>query len=214
MKKFLFFLVALCSIVSISHATTTEEVSAFHIHELESPWYLSLSPEIRLSYFHFSNADLQAICGDGTLNIQAGVTYPFYWNTKIWCSFSKIHGQGDSLCERNLSTMDVYPINLGLRYGEWNIPFYGKGYVQAGPSFYHMAIHNDTDFMRPTFHKNGPGLFLGAGGLWNVKPHLFMTIFVEYSHKWCNHIRDDESVYRRHFTLNGWDFGGGFQYRF
>lgn len=210
MKKSLFFsLCLLASCASPLRATPSEgELSA------PTPWYLKATPEVRVSYFHFSNTVPAAVCGDGTMHIQLGATYPFFWDTKIWASIGHLHGQGDSLYERDLTTMDLVPVNLGLRYGNWDLPFYGKGYVQVGPSYYHMVIRNDSDFVRPNSHKNGPGVFMGTGGIWNVKPNLFLSLFVEYSHRWCNHIRKDESITRRHFNMNGWDFGGGFQYQF
>lgn len=208
MRTFLVALLSFGMLCMKGYATPSEGEMA------STPWYLKATPEVRVSYFHFSNAIPSAICGDGTINYQVGATYPFYYGTKIWASVSHLHGQGQSLDERDLTTIDITPINLGLRYGEWDIPFYGKGYIQVGPSYYHMSIHNDTDFVRKTFHKNGPGVFFGTGGVWDVKSNLQMNLFVEYSHRWCNHIRKDESTTRRHFNMNGWDFGGGFRYVF
>jgi hypothetical protein len=177
-------------------------------------WYTTLEPEARMSFFHFSNITTNSLYGDGCLNIQVGTTHPFYNDCKIWVSVSTLMVEGRSLTLETLTTLDVTPINIGIRCGDMGLPFGGIGYVQAGPTYYHMSTRNAVDFMRKTFHRNGVGVFFGGGGQWNVSEHLYLDLFIEYSHRWTNHIRSTETATRRRFNINGWDFGGGFAYKF
>jgi hypothetical protein len=206
MKLFTLFLAMICS----SGLFATQDEPCFE----QKPWYLKLTPEVRVSYHHFTGETNQEVMGDGVLHVAMGATYPFYFGTQIWASIGRIYGCGFSLYEGDLTTLDILPVNLGIRVPCGEIPFSGQGYIQAGPSYYHMVFKNNSEFIRNNYHKQGAGAFVGAGGQWEVKPGLILNLFTEYSHRWCNHIRPSEKNYRHHFYISGWDFGGGVSYMF
>lgn len=171
-------------------------------------------PEVRISYFVFSDTLLDDIYGTGAPNYQFGIAYPFCNCLSGWASVGYIHKCGRSIGEGDRTRMTLVPVNFGLRYFLPSFCCAGKFYFEGGGSYYHCSFHNDNDFVLRHVYRNGVGGFIGAGTQWPLFRNLFVDLFIDYSVRRTHCLEHKEGTIPNNVSLGGWDFGGGVGYRF
>lgn len=180
---------------------------------MTTPLFSAFIPEVRVSYFQFNESILREIYSS-TVNTQLGLNYGLCNCLYGFGSVGYFSKEGSSLGEEDRTEITVVPLNLGLKFF---LPFKtleGNLFIEAGGTFYHVSIHNDSDFVLRKVYRNGVGGFVGVGALWRLWKSFYIDIFSDYSYRQTSNLNHQEGTTAFKMNFGGLDIGGGLSYRF
>ena len=174
--------------------------------------------EVKTGYFFFSNSKMRNIYDRGGLDVQLGVSYPFWkptsrWSLNAYGAVEYFERSGKSLNEHQKTSLWSIPINIGLEPA-YAINANTQYYFAMGPRYFYIHQHNDSSFVSRNNSRNGIGFFVNTGFNYILMDHFVIDAFGEYSYAKTHFHSKNPLVYSRSIQIGGFTFGGGGGYRF
>lgn len=135
--------------------------------------------QIRGGFFLPAATIIQKVYNNGGMEPEIQASIPVYKKFDCWMNFNAFWKMGSSLGAQNLTSIQIYPLSVGLKYHISLIePL--KLYIGLGPSFSCVKIHDRSPYVEQHIFKTSWGVVGKSGCIYQFSPRFFCDLFVDY----------------------------------